>query len=207
MSVMEYNAFKMLFGPLVDQPNSGTVDSYEFKVLMALSSWFKPKAMVEIGVYKGLTAKDILGNSPWIEGYAGVDIAPEKLGEEFVKAYTESNGFIPHQMEVQKEPGAAAKSDPRFRMVVLENENALKVEDVSPADMVFIDGDHRYEGVKRDSDIARRSLRDGQGVLIWHDYCVSFEGVMRYIDECNYADGQKICLVQGTTICFEVVRR
>ena len=90
-------------------------------------------------------------------------------------------------------------------MVLLDNENALKVEDVAPADMIFIDGDHRYEAVKRDSAIARKALRNNRGVLVWHDYADGL-GVVRYIDECNIADGQKICLVEKTSICFEVVK-
>jgi len=205
MSIMEYDAFKMLFGPLSDQPDFGMTSSYEFNVLMALSTWFKPEAVVEIGVYKGLTAKNILGNSPWIKRYTGVDIDSDKIGEEFIRAYSESNELARNNREVQKEPGAEAKSDPRFRMVLLDNENALKVEDVAPADMIFIDGDHRYEAVKRDSAIARKALRNNRGVLVWHDYADGL-GVVRYIDECNIADGQKICLVEKTSICFEVVK-
>jgi len=81
MSIMEYDAFKMLFGPLSDQPDFGMTSSYEFNVLMALSTWFKPEAVVEIGVYKGLTAKNILGNSPWIKRYTGVDIDSDKIGK------------------------------------------------------------------------------------------------------------------------------
>ncbi len=37
-------------------------------------------------------------------------------------------------------------------------------------DFVFIDADHSYRNVLADSRSARRLLRDGAGVIVWHDY-------------------------------------
>ena len=76
----------------------------------------------------------------------------------------------------------------------------------APFDFIFFDGDHSYEGVKNDTELARKIVRNG--VLVWHDYRDfddRFEGVCRYIDECNSVDN-RITLVGGTTTCFEVVR-
>ena len=37
-------------------------------------------------------------------------------------------------------------------------------------DMVFIDGDHHYEAVKKDTQTAFELLRDEKSVIVWHDY-------------------------------------
>lgn len=37
-------------------------------------------------------------------------------------------------------------------------------------DMVFIDGDHHSEAVKRDTQTAFKLLRDEKSVIVWHDY-------------------------------------
>jgi hypothetical protein len=37
-------------------------------------------------------------------------------------------------------------------------------------DLIFIDGDHSYNGVKNDTKIAFELLRDEQAIIVWHDY-------------------------------------
>jgi predicted O-methyltransferase YrrM len=50
-------------------------------------------------------------------------------------------------------------------------------------DVVFIDGSHDYESVKRDADLALGRLTDN-GVLAFHDYDSGRdEGVTRAVDE------------------------
>lgn len=52
-----------------------------------------------------------------------------------------------------------------------------------PVDMVFIDGDHRYESVKKDIEKALSLLRDG-GVISGHDYNHPlWTGVKMAVDE------------------------
>ena len=37
-------------------------------------------------------------------------------------------------------------------------------------DLVFIDGDHHYDAVKKDTQTAFELLRDEKSVIVWHDY-------------------------------------
>lgn len=37
-------------------------------------------------------------------------------------------------------------------------------------DLVFIDGDHHYEAVKKDTQTAFELLRDDKSAIVWHDY-------------------------------------
>ena len=44
-------------------------------------------------------------------------------------------------------------------------------------DLVFIDGDHNYRGVKIDTQNAFKILRDDKSIIVWHDYGKSPETV------------------------------
>lgn len=37
-------------------------------------------------------------------------------------------------------------------------------------DMVFVDGDHHYESVKKDTETAFRLLKGERSIIVWHDY-------------------------------------
>lgn len=50
------------------------------------------------------------------------------------------------------------------------------------ADMVFVDGDHQYEPVKRDIENYRKFLRPG-GLLCGHDYWEDHPGVIKAVNE------------------------
>jgi hypothetical protein len=61
-------------------------------------------------------------------------------------------------------------------------------------DCVFFDGDHTYEGIKKDIDLYAPKVRKG-GALLFDDYSSSFMGVVNAIDELvdvNRLDFKKI---------------
>jgi len=67
-------------------------------------------------------------------------------------------------------------------------------------DVIYIDGDHSYQGVKRDLQLALKKVRPG-GFICGHDYemnmvraksCYDF-GVKRAVDEFCKAEGFSIC--------------
>lgn len=45
-------------------------------------------------------------------------------------------------------------------------------------DLVFIDGDHSYDGVRSDTENAFRLLRNERSVIVWHDYMRTEEDVL-----------------------------
>lgn len=69
-----------------------------------------------------------------------------------------------------------------------------------PFDLVFIDGNHHYEYVKRDTENALRHLRPG-GIVAWHDYGM-IEDVSRAVDE--YAGRVNVRVIRGTRLAIGV---
>jgi predicted O-methyltransferase YrrM len=37
-------------------------------------------------------------------------------------------------------------------------------------DVIFVDGDHHYDGVKNDTEIAFKLLKNQNSIIVWHDY-------------------------------------
>jgi len=60
-------------------------------------------------------------------------------------------------------------------------------------DLIYIDGDHSYEGVKKDAEIAKDKVVDN-GVLVFNDYLAfsawegAVYGVMRAVNELIVKD-------------------
>jgi hypothetical protein len=70
--------------------------------------------------------------------------------------------------------------------------------------MIFIDGNHSYEGVSHDTVIAEKILSGGNGVILWHDYeSRDCDGVKMFLDDRSIS--RNIFRVAGTSLCFELV--
>ncbi|MFT6866553.1 MAG: hypothetical protein ACJA08_001384 [Cyclobacteriaceae bacterium] len=70
-------------------------------------------------------------------------------------------------------------------------------------DVIFIDGDHTYEGVKSDTENAFKLLRDEHSVIVWHDCGGGYEGyryevISAIIDGAPAAMQPKIFRVTNT---------
>lgn len=44
-------------------------------------------------------------------------------------------------------------------------------------DMIFIDGDHHYESVKKDTETAFKLLKNENSIIVWHDYASNPETI------------------------------
>ena len=73
-------------------------------------------------------------------------------------------------------------------------------------DFIFVDGSHSYEYVLNDSDKARKLLRDGRGVIVWHDYG-DWDGVTKALNELYSAGGdfKGVKHISGTPLACLIV--
>lgn len=131
----------------------------ELEVLIALAATVNPRVVVEFGCNEGRTAKVLLSHLKTIERYVGIDVLPGYVPSMKVQA-----------LEVPAKPGWMAMGDRRFELV-LKGRGSLdmRIGDLPPCDVAFIDGDHGREAVMHDTDLAFGAVRKG-GVVIWHDY-------------------------------------
>jgi predicted O-methyltransferase YrrM len=177
----------------IDGARGSTTREYmnpgEQEVLLALLDGVQPRFMVEIGVQKGLTARAVLQNVPTIQRYVGVDVYPDYQFE------------LPLQRtERPIDPGCWVRNDPRFELMLRGNGESQLFFD-EPVDVVFIDGDHGYNSVWRDTRAATVLVERGS-MIIWHDYGNATVQVTEVLDELH-ASGRNILHVEGTWLAFE----
>ena len=71
---------------------------------------------------------------------------------------------------------------------------------VGRAGLVFVDGSHAYDYVRKDSETAMRLVRPG-GVVLWHDYGV-WPGVTQALEELETARHLGLVHIRGTSLVF-----
>ena len=68
------------------------------------------------------------------------------------------------------------------------------------AGLVFVDGSHAYDYVRKDSETASRLVRS-RGVVLWHDYGV-WPGVTQAIEELEATRRLGLIHIRGTSLVF-----
>lgn len=116
-------------------------------MLLKLAVCTKPKRLMEVGSFRGYTALYLAQHTPTDAQIVTVDQYPDH-GE----AYRHS----PYAEKIERRVG---KTSPELFAADLPGSY----------DLIFIDADHSYEGVKHDTELVL-PLVAPNGFLVWHDY-------------------------------------
>ncbi|MDB0046470.1 class I SAM-dependent methyltransferase [Candidatus Pelagibacter sp.] len=158
----------------------------------------KPKNFLEIGVFHGVTARNVCELLHSIHGddfkYVGLDL--------FGKNTENNNEVIPNtkfnnplkriyfEYILRKDPYSIEavsdllkKFEKNAHLIKGNSNQLLKKIDMSKIDYVFLDGGHAYETVKNDLYYSKPVL-DNNGTILCDDYNLSYApGVKQAIDE------------------------
>ena len=130
----------------------------------------EPIVGAEIGVFKGLNSLDILNCIPKIKRLYLVDPY-----EYFTENWDFESEYLKAAKMVAKENLKAYESK------IVWIHDCFSAEAIpEPLDFAYIDGDHSYEGAKRDIEEAEKAVRR-KGVIGGHD--IGFPGVLRAVEE------------------------
>jgi len=144
---------------------------------------------IEIGVNQGATARWICKNNPDRYIY-GVDMIDRSTMAEA-------------QAVEQPNIDTAAQYCREFPNFTLYLENSWEVDIPNWVEMAFIDADHRYEGVKNDTENVLSQL--DSGFIFWHDYNNNLHpdylGVNAYIDS-EIVPKMKVYLLENTWLAM-----
>jgi len=140
----------------------GSSSTLDIGILKAMARKYTPCSYLEIGSWRGVSIANV---SEVADRCFSISLSDQELkemgyGEPFIKnnfLFSKGIGNITH----------IAHNSHTFDFSTLEER----------FDIIFIDGDHRYEGVKIDTMNAFELLRDESSVIIWHDYGTSPEQV------------------------------
>jgi len=178
----------------------GNVNLAELGVLaQAAAAIAAGTIIVEIGTFDGRTTLNLAVNAPAQTPVFTLDLPPDEAA-----AFALAPGE--RQYVDKPKPGArfrAARTPwdaAAQRITQLHGDSATF--DWSPyvgqAGLVFVDGSHAYEYVKKDSETALRLIASG-AIVLWHDYG-RWEGVTRALDEFEAERRLGLRHVRGTSL-------
>lgn len=167
-----------------------------YNFLHKIAKLVNPKTFIEIGVAAGDNAVHLLKNNN-IERYDGYDVF-DYSDKEFHKRA--GNG-----KECLSENEIYTKLSKYCENVILHKgmtSDTLWGKDIC-ADMVWIDGDHRIEAIKKDFESVKRSK-----VIVFDDYYITGEHAGYTTDKygCNHIVDPLDILITPPTIQFPNIR-
>ncbi|WP_415299412.1 class I SAM-dependent methyltransferase [Candidatus Pelagibacter sp. Uisw_134_02] len=167
----------------------------------------KPKNFLEIGVFHGVTARNVCELLHSIHKfdfkYIGLDLFGESSenSDEIIPSTKFNNPLkkIYFKYVLQKDPYSIEavsdllkKFNKNVHLIKGNSNKLLKKIDMSKIDYVFLDGGHAYETVKNDLYYSKPVLDNNNGTILCDDYNLSYApGVKRAIDEFVFGNNFK----------------
>ena len=159
----------------------------------------KPKNFLEIGVFHGVTSRNVCEVLHLLHGnkfkFTGIDLflsEQEVSKDEYVPNTKFSNPLktIYYKYIIRLDPysiESVLKLLKKFRenvnIIKGDSNQLLKNIDLEKFDYVFLDGGHKYETVRNDLENLTPVIKNG-GIILCDDYDLSYApGVKRAIDE------------------------
>jgi predicted O-methyltransferase YrrM len=188
----------------VDVPGGMTLE--ELVILIGICKKKKTNTLLEIGSFRGRTTINIAKNCPDCE-ITTFDLPLEKSDMPTLK----------HPLNWTDKPLAAhihrgffiqKYTDLSDRITCLFGDSATY--DFTPYynlfDIVIIDASHSYKNVMIDSDNALKLLRDRKGIIIWHDYALDHNEVVKAVHDVQRKYGIKIFHIKRTKFAYAEVK-
>jgi hypothetical protein len=160
---------------------TGNITLLELVVIINLVKLHNPSKLFEIGTFDGRTTLNMACNSSEEAKVYTLDLPKDRVDSAGLPIELREKEFI----EKEKSGTRYIGTDYEAKIVQLYGDSATF--DFSPffntIDFIFIDGAHSHEYVLNDSKAALKLLRDGKGVILWHDYGDQFTGVRSALNE------------------------
>jgi len=159
----------------------------------------KPKNFLEIGVFHGVTSRNVCELLSSIHGenfkFTGIDLFEndsKKLSDEIAPKTNFSNPLkqIYYKYIIKSDPYSYTsveklllKFKNNINIIKGNSNNILKEIDTGKFDYVFLDGGHKYETVKLDLKYLTKVI-ENNGTILCDDYNLSYApGIKKAIDE------------------------
>lgn len=184
----------------------GNISLAEIAVLSKLVKRYTPNRLFEIGTFDGRTTLNLAANASEEAEIYTLDLPKDKLSATDLPLEAGEEKYVDKAVSGARFLG----TDCEQKITQLYGDSATF--DFSPffntVDFIFIDGSHSYEYVLNDSKQALELLRDGRGLILWHDYGKPWWlGLTTALNEM-YSAGKEfknIQHIQGTSLVYLVI--
>ncbi len=154
----------------------GGVSLVEILLLCRLTQERRPRSILEIGTFQGITTLNLALNSPPETKVITVDLPAKPNSTLFIQTDPELSLQRPRP-NLWQDYGVENKITQIFCDTAALASNQLP----EIIDLIFIDGSHSYESVLKDTELALNILSP-QGTILWHDY-YPINQVYKYLNE------------------------
>ena len=175
-----------------------SLDASEMYIICGITKFIGAQNVLEIGTSDGNTALNLAANIPDSGKVTTVDLPLNFSGEfdltvpDFRKNITDRD-----RVGIQFQ---GTGFEGKIHQILCDSA-VLDFSNIGgPFDLIFIDGCHYYDYVRRDTENALKNIKPG-GVLVWHDYG-QIDDVSRVVDE--YIDILGPQVVRGTRLAIAV---
>lgn len=134
---------------------SGMTTPIDIALLKALAQKYKVKTYFEIGTWRGESVANVAADVSTCCTFNLSKTEIVNLG--YPKEYAELHGFFSEPL-------------PNVTQLWGNSQTFDFSEYYGQYDMVFVDGDHHSDAVKKDTETAFKLLRDEHSIIVWHDY-------------------------------------
>jgi predicted O-methyltransferase YrrM len=173
-----------------------SIDLLELMMLLSVVRYLNARNILEIGTSDVNTTLNLAENCTPEGRVTTIDLPLDWSGEPGLGI---PNCYI--NVTSRKKVGIQFKDTPyesQIRQVFADSATLNWNELSGPFDLVFIDGNHHYAYVKRDTENALRHLKSG-GCIVWHDYA-AIKDVSTAVDE--FAQSLKVYSIRGTRLAL-----
>ncbi len=133
---------------------SGSSLATDFAVLQLLCRKYQVKDYMEIGTWRGESAANV---APYVDSVTSFNLGDEQLlSLGLDKNYVDSHRFF-------------SKDIPNIQHVFGDSQSFDFDQLNKKFDLIFIDGDHSTEAVRRDTEKMFSLLKNEQSIIVWHD--------------------------------------
>jgi predicted O-methyltransferase YrrM len=185
---------------------AGNTGISELYVLNFFARKFRCSSILEIGTIDGRTALNLAINSVQDAKTYTIDLPKDTSRAIALPVTRGDNVYINRNVTGERHLTKDRKAFPEVdKIVQLFGDSATF--DFTPyfnkIDMVFVDGAHSYEYVKNDSHIAMKMLKNGKGLIIWHDYDALYDEVTLALNEISAQHPEIVFAhIEGTSLVY-----
>lgn len=145
----------------------GNVSVKELECIAKLINFHQPSSIFEIGTFDGRTSLNMALNAPNAKIFT-LDLPKTDIHKTAFRIKKGDQTFINKEQSGTRFIGTPQEA--QITQIYADSANYDYSELNGTIDAVFIDGAHTYEYVLSDTETAFGLLRNGKGLLIWHDY-------------------------------------
>lgn len=204
--IFEYNSNKKYYDLLesnIKKSINGRICHHGVVILHIISKIMNIKKYLEIGVHNGTSMSYVVSSDLQIECY-GIDLFESTI-RQYLNDSLEMNRTILNIKNNNKRKSIIKliKGNSFKKETIDELSNNIEIESV---DLLFIDGDHSYNGVSSDFKNYEKFVKKG-GIIVIDDYNIKkWPDVVKFCDSINEENFIKIGLFKNNEFILKKVK-